>query len=291
MPSIQAIRSWTRVIPTFEEVPEPFRNHLEAYMNNVPQLPYVVFIPPERAVSGKVNPKIICAVEDEILIFEKEKKQIRKTSLKIKNINYLESGSVLLYSWIKINGLVDGKTSTISITFNTTTESLFEPIIEKVRKICPIEDSKAQLSAAQEAREKLLFLSTLNFKFMNMAIKSLSGENIVEQILFQPEIKVPTLKLFGRTFYKTLVKTSLIVLTNKELILIRDPNDMLFKSGGVMHYISLDKLKDIWVMTTDEQIISSLTMEFSEGERLLMNLGYSNLGEIQGLIGIVKSLS
>jgi hypothetical protein len=58
------------------------------------------------------------ALADRIYIAEKSKKQLQTTCFLFQDINYLETGTLLLHSWLEINGLVAGKPTVIAVEYN-----------------------------------------------------------------------------------------------------------------------------------------------------------------------------
>lgn len=72
------------------------------------------------------------------------------------------------------------------------------------------------------------------------------GEKVIHAIL-QPEIRKSVWTILGKTFYRTVSPTHMIILTDQEVIMIRENegqgrND---KYGGVWNYIQLHKIVTI----------------------------------------------
>ena len=57
---------------------------------------------------------------------------------------------------------------------------------------------------------------------MNYAKRSLVGEEEVQQAILQPEISVKIGAAFGRTYQRMVAPTNAIILTNREIITIRE---------------------------------------------------------------------
>jgi hypothetical protein len=239
---MKTMDTWARQVTEEQEIPESFTTFFESLPKCEP-FPYTVFAPPEKGYHRKSTPKLLMVLVDRIYIAEKAKKQIQTTCFLFQDINYLETGTLLLHSWLAINGLVDGKPTMVTAEYNTVVEEIFKQIIEKIRSTIHHLDqgdfAKAQLKKEQSKFEALI---KTNFKYMNYGKRSLlAGENL-QQFILQPDIQVKFLKYFQHT----LSFTHLTILTDQELIMVKD--DDSFKKaqharyGGIWRYISLHKV-------------------------------------------------
>lgn len=283
MSSFQPSWTWVRPIESADEAPEAFRKYLAEYDCSGEPFPYAVFLPPERAFSDKVNAKVVCATDKEIHIYEKDRKKVRKTVLPIECIQYIECGSVLLSSWITLRGLAQGNPVSVTVKINTTVVSLLRPIIDKIRRVSTIEESKAGLAAVNEERAKFDYLISQNFKFMNLGQCSIAPGEKVEKILYQPEVKEKKLQLLGKAFFKTLVKNYMVVLTNKEMILIKEPEERFLRYGSINRYIPLQNVKDIAI--SDNNALVNIAINLTEEEKYQLELHSSMMGEIRDIFG------
>jgi hypothetical protein len=264
-----AMDSWARQVKNNEEIPESFEAFFAAIHDNSEQFPYTLFAPPDKWYSKKSTPKLLVLLGDRIYIAEKIKKQIQETCFFYQNINYIESGTILLHSWIGINGNVDGKPVTTTVEFNTVVEILFKPIIEKIRStINHLDQSDFAKGQLKKEQSKFDYLVKTNFKYMNFGKRCLLAGEQVQQIILQPDIRVKFLKYFQRV----LSFTHLTVLTDKELIFIKD--DDSFKSaqsiryGGIWWYISLAKITKMAIENILENDLTRLTIQLPENVNL-----------------------
>lgn len=275
MPLLQTKRAWPRKIENLEDIPQAFKPYFEKYLGG--DFPYVVFDPAERAFTTRVHAKVICALSDEIRIYEKEKTQVKETCIKVEEINYIEFGTILLYSWITVN--FSGSKTGLKLVFNSTAEPLYKPVLSRLRSMCPEENDAEANPKTEEERDKFDFLIKQNHKFMNFGRKSIEPGEEIRRILYQPEIKVPYLKLFGKTFYKSLLKASLVVLTGTELILIREPEDTRTDIAGVKWYLPLRMVKRMNAGNSADLKKCLLEIVFHDESRLTVELGYSKYEE------------
>jgi hypothetical protein len=92
---------------------------------------------------------------------------------------------------------------------------------------------------------------------MNFAKHSLlAGERVIYSIL-QPEIRKTMLTVPGRTLYKTVSPTHMSILTDRELILIRE--DAVRRKedryGGIWDYIPLSKIVSLSVSENADDLL------------------------------------
>ncbi len=75
---------------------------------------------------------------------------------------------------------------------------------------------------ARSELEKFESWSQVNYKFMMCARRSLLGGEKVLQAYLQSQIRLPRFTFLGRTFYRTLFPTHAIILTDREIVSIRE---------------------------------------------------------------------
>lgn len=261
-----AIDSWARQVKNSQEIPESFGAFFDSL--KVDSFPYTIFAPPEKWYHQKTTPKLLVILADRMYIAEKYKKQITTTCFLFQDINYIEVGTFLLHSWIAINGNVEGKPVIITVEYNTVVEILFKPIIEKIRSAIHQFD-QSDFAETQLVKEKSKFdvLVKSNFKYMNFGKRSLLPGEQIQQFILQPDIRVKFLKYFQRT----LSFTHLTILTDHELIIVRDEDSFVMpqrvRYGGIWRYIPLHKVLKMAV-ESDVNDVVKLTILLSDGVSL-----------------------
>ena len=184
--------------------------------------------------------------------------------------------------------MIDGRLSCYTLTFNTSTEHFFKPVVDKARRVNLIKTDKTGTTKVKARDEKFSFLINLNMKYLNMANRSIESGEEVERVVFQPEVKKPYLKIFNKTFYKSLIKSSVTILTNKELIVIRGPRDPVIKLGGIRHFIPLDRIEDVSVSAADSQDMAYCIIKLYGNDQLKIDFENVKLDEIHDMLGIKK---
>ncbi len=98
----------------------------------------------------------------------------------------------------------------------------------------------------------------VNYKFMNYAKRSLLGGEKVVHAILQPEIRKSLLTILGKTYYRTLDPTHMSILTDRELIMIREETRKSGddRYGGIWQYIPLHKIAGLSVNEKDGGLLA-----------------------------------
>ena len=260
----QTMSSWSRVIESFNDVPEAFKPAFKAVMGA--DFPYTVFAPIIAGIRHKTAEKLLCEGGDTLYVWERTREGVLEHALPFDKISDLEFGSILLFSWLTFRGVNrEGDAFSLTIEMNTTSVRHFARFVNRIRPAShPTEAAKLQAE-----RAKFDYLANENFKFMNYGIQSLvEGEEVI-QTVWQPEINVPVMKLAWHTFYRTRALAHLLVLTDQELIVVQDDersrDNQGVRYGGKWRYIRLDHLASAEVQEERDDLIR-LALTVSPGE-------------------------
>ena len=201
----------------------------------------------------------------------------------IHGISCVEVRTVLLDSRLQISGVTgQGQPASSTLRFNSVTDYLFTPILEHMRPGAVDPGAIVQKSEL----EKFDGWVRLNYKFMNYARRSLLGGEIVLQAVLQPEIRARRLTVLGKTFYKTIAPALACILTDRELIVIRDDTRQSGgnRYGGVWDYIPLDKIAALSWNETDSRL-PGLSIQMAGGAQLELQFQPTAKQEFEGLVG------
>jgi hypothetical protein len=158
--------------------------------------------------------------------------------------------------------------TTATLRYNAVTGRLFVPFIERIRGITaqPIDVSlESELS-------KLDAVPWLSYKFRNYARHSiLAGDHIIA-VLAQPELRRPIIRLGRWTYRRTIIMAHVLILTDRELIIIRDDPDSPesfdeTRYGGVWDYIPLNKIERVVLQDRDAAVLS-VSLDLPLGDRV-----------------------
>lgn len=279
------IDSWARNVKDYSEIPEIFKFYYDENFKDSTQFLNAIYAPADSWGRKKTNDKLILLYENSIVFLESVKGNIDAVSYPIQNINYIENGSILLYSWLKINGDVNGETKSSLVEYNTVVENIFKPIIDELRiSLCDID--------VREVEEELHIFDCLrdvNYKFMNYAKKAvLNGEKVID-FLYQREIKVQYLKFFTR-----IKSTShMIIFTNKELIILQEENAKSIKDvkyGGIWIYIPVHKILNAYI-DEEETGFLNLSINVSGSNVFKSRFEFSQKEKVKRLVEQINKIA
>ena len=292
LPTLSAGRitklSWAKLIETRDQIPESFQDFFTTLPDNPTEFPYTVLTP---SYEGFINPgreKLVYLSGNQLYILQRVGRKLLKTSYQIDNISFIEIGKILLEAWIKITGLSgNGEITSSIIMFNSVTEDLFFPIINRIR---PVE---CRLPGADPIPEALSLgpQSSLNFKFKNYAERNLrKGERTIRAI-WQPEIQSNGPTFFGWTLFRPVCTPHLVILTDNELIVIREDehpgSHEKMRYGGIWSYIPLDKITSVSLTEKGNELLV-LSIHLPENDSLSCLFSVSQKQSIEEFVAQIE---
>ncbi len=247
---------WPIIVKDISEIPEHFRENFLTMGKEFTDFPYCIYL--EKTKWGKIveNEKLICDFEDKIVIMENIDGEVKADIFLPSNINYIKNGRILLYSWIQISGIIDGKLETCIFIFNTTSENKFIKLITNIRKrmngICDEEISN---------ESELAFLYPDNLKFLNYSNRSvIEGEKVLFTI-FQESMYTKYFMMID----KKNAPVHILILCDKELIIISETltkNKDMDDYSGVWAYVNPKRITNIELSENEiEQLVLNITLE------------------------------
>jgi len=287
----QTMASWSRIIESFEAVPEIYKSFLRPYAGEGRTFPYTILSPSLDKFLRKTTEKLIYDLDGAIHILERSGNHVIAKSYPYKTLRVVEVGNILLSSWITVTGLTsEGLATSSTIDFNAATgERLFAVFLNKMRPApLPIDNVSWGIE-----KGKFDFLAERNFKFMNYGRESLvRGEN-VRQIILQPAIRRVAWTFFGWKLYQNISQAHLSILTDKELILIRDDERGQevrgVKYGGVWKYLPLRSLRSISLTEASNNLLN-LVITLTHDETIKRTFEISNRLELEQFRDKIKPL-
>ncbi|MBN1219008.1 MAG: hypothetical protein JXM69_08770 [Anaerolineae bacterium] len=283
--------SWARAIRSYNEIPELYRSSFEALVGDTGKFPYAVLTPSYAGFIERAKEKLVCYLDAKVYVLEEVGGMLSSTCYPVEDISYIETGKALLQSWVKIRGTAgSGRLTTSEFKFNTVTEQLFTPMLERIR---PAANRSREIDPWLE-RAKFDYLSSLNLKLMNYARRSVMSDEEVVYLILQPEIRAEVVRLFGHSFFRTRCSPHLSILTDRELILIQDgtgkPWGGDLKYGGVWNYIPLNKITSISLTGRQDDLLTlSIHLPGDDGLDCLFSV--SNRPEIDRLLSRFEAIS
>lgn len=177
------------LIENLEMIPTMFAEQVQGLLKNG-ELPYCINIPEYESNNIKYPGWLIIMNEQTLTILKDSEEERSIMHFPIQEVCYLERGCILLNSWIEISAMYSGHPVTARIEFNTTREDLMQPIIDRIRKAYCTADT-----GTEKIKSELAFLKTADLKFYNFSHSILLPGSDFNQVIYQPEIKQPVIKL------------------------------------------------------------------------------------------------
>jgi hypothetical protein len=288
----QTMASWSKVIESYDAIPSAYKSFLKPYAGNAQSFPYTILTPSQDKFLHKTTEKLTYDSDDAIHILERIGSRVTAKSYPYKDIHSVEVGNILLSSWITVSGLTsEGVASSSTIDFNAATgERLFAVFLKRMRPTpCGVGEAAFEIE-----KSKFDYLAELNFKFMNYGRSSLvRGEN-VSQVILQPKIREPAWKFAGWTLHRTLSPAHLAILTDKELILIRDDERVKeikgARYGGVWQYIPLRKIRSVKLTEISSNLLE-LVITFPFGEAIKRVFSISSKTDLEKFRDKIKEMA
>jgi hypothetical protein len=277
--------NWPRVIENNEGIPEDFLGKFNSVSSDEKLFPYMIYLPQEKWGFRKVNPKLICLYPDKITLFEKHKKEIYFTVYFLKDIDYIHRGRFLLYSWLRISGISGNKKASTLIEFNTVRENIFTPVMIKIRtKLDRLDEGRPALDKLEIEKDKLSYLSESYYKFLNFSRESiLSGEEVRDSV-FQNGILLKFFKFFN----KTITIPHLTILTDKELIIIKEDykprKSKIDRYGGHWYFIPPEKIAKLSIADNEEKRYFTLKVDLANGSTIENIYSIDNKAAVNSII-------
>jgi len=295
-PSMHAIAeqtraSWAKVVTCFDKVPEAFKDFFKTLLGDTRTWPYTILLPTHEGFTRRENGRLVSSLDDKIYIMERARNKITCTCYPIQDISYVEQGVILLYAWVKINGIAsDGVPSSCTLKFNAVTDYVLTPIIEQIR---PATGEAGDTDRSLELA-KFDYLAQLNFKFMSYGRHSLlPGEKVIHTIL-QPEMRNKIFTALGWSFSRIISTAHISILTDRELILIRDEEQSQWsrdaRYGGTRSYIPLNKITSVSLARREHDLLA-LSIHLPGNDQIVSLFSTSNEREVDLFLDRLEGLA
>jgi hypothetical protein len=281
--------SWARPVRSAEELPQAYRPFIDALPTDG-AFPYAVITPTFAGFLRRETEKLVCSVGDHLYVVEKVKGELNTTSYAFEDIRYLEVGAVLLNAWLQIRGRADDGTSAVTrLKFNVVSERLFTPFVETIRGVAnypPGIDRETEL-------KKLNNADLLTFKFKNYARRSILPGAQINAVVSQPEIRKTVVKVLGRAFQRTIAMSHVLILTDRELIIVHDDPDSPkwrddTRYGGVWDYVPLNKIAAV-DLTEQATGLLALTIQLPQNDHVDAFFSPNRRAELERFVTQLKT--
>lgn len=276
----QARLSWARKVESRDELPPVYQGFMDTLLKSEPVFPYAVLTPTYAGFLHRETEKLVFCLNDYLWLIERHRNELIPRKYRLADIHSVELGVILLDGWLKFSGLMDGALVASRLRFNSVTDRLFMPFVERLR---PSLTSRPDWNLDVE-RDKFDYLMNIDYKFMNYARRSLMpGETVLCPVL-QPEIRARIVALFGHALYRTVSLAQIHILTDAEWIIIRDDEHApashdRSRYGGVWTYLPLSKIETVTVTARDRNLLD-VSIRLPHDDQLTAIFAGSNRAEI-----------
>lgn len=273
--------SWARRVESFADAPALFHDTLRDLGATDAAFPYTVLTPTYEGFLRRLNPKMVLSHNETIYILENIHKQIVITRYPIRNLVDFELGSILLKSWITLRGLTDTQELHVSkLEFNSVTERLFTPFLNQIRHAGNATEPKAR-------RQDFDNIPDIPLKFINYATRSVLADDRPVATIWQPEMRTPRVSVLGKTWYRMDATAHIVILTPRELIIIREDEQERAVSGsrygGVWQYLALPGLDALTLQELPNAL--ALYVHLPQNIRIETQFDRAKKDELEKLIG------
>jgi hypothetical protein len=266
MSSVETMKSWASLINAYEKVPLIIRDHLQMLLRSQSNFPYTILIPNQQVNKSQTASDLVCLFNEKIVVLEiRNAVEVVSTVYYFEDIDYVEIGTILLYSWIKIGGISNGVTKYSMIQYNSVNHNLFMPVVEEIRN-STIGYGEADL---QTEWNKFNYIAdSYGFKFLNIGRGNIQkGEKLID-IIFQPPIRIMVCDLIVKKYYKIITNGHMTILTDKEIILLKEPKNEVSNYGYILTYIACSQIAKLSTHINEDDNTMILEIHLKNGEIL-----------------------
>ncbi len=232
--------SWARRLKTREEVPAGYQDYLTTLRAAEHQgFPYSVLTPTFEGIGRwKECEKLICLHAGALHVAEVRDDGLAAISYPLGGCCVVERGKILLYSWITIHGPTnDGAMRSTTLKFNSVTEHFMAPFVSALRA----RPNTAGPAGAESMRGQFDFLKKSHYKFFSYGRSSVRPGDRLLRVLLQPRLRACRFRLFGYSISRLISPAHLTILTDTEIIMIRDDESQSWINdqapGAIWNYI------------------------------------------------------
>lgn len=253
-----------KVMESYDDVPEIYREFFQSHPPRGQAFPYAVLTPTYEMSDGWVTGKLLCAIDHTLYVLEETEAGVIKVCYPIDEINYVEVTHGPSDLFVKIDGVNNLGIPTSSVFgCSNTSKIIFTPLFQRIRlRIVSLNEK-----APSRRLERLDRWNELQSEVMDMARHCLlPGETVVHAIL-QPEIRGSLFSNPEGGFRRVKSPTHTCILTDKELVLIREDPSRGRKDtcDTICNFIPLDKIDSLSV-NRDNGSTLSVSFRLSNGD-------------------------
>ncbi|MBB6216199.1 hypothetical protein HNQ80_002298 [Anaerosolibacter carboniphilus] len=282
MPS--ASLQWARLINDKKDIPEIFTSCLSQILGDAITLPYLIYAPQDTWRGQTIHDKLLFTHNNNAYILENSNGSIMVFCHAFEDIITIEHGKILLYSWIRIESMIDDKVIHSIFQYNTVVESFFKEIMQTIRNSIVSKKIKAN---PNDKHGNFFSIEDLTCRLENYTKSCLLPYQKVASAVFQPAI-------FKRSWLISkdlLIPNQLLILTSEELIIYKEEFEKadISKFGGIWSYIPLNKIRSLERIVDTSASLIVLSIQFYGSKKINLSYPLTRSDDVSSLISQINA--
>lgn len=214
------------VVNALTDLPEEFQQAVQSCLPEEESIRSILMLPPQPFMKRGGVPRQVLLSTMHGILHVQDGKPLLMNYLPAKSLLYVHHKLILLYGCLELAGEVNGELVRIVAEYNTVGQPLLDVVLRQFLSRS-YEVNNPDESIREQNNFVLHNLGEVSFKFMNgLRLYALQpGERLLGYV-FQPRIREPILRFFNRS----IAPTSMLALTNRNVILIKED-----KSSGASY--------------------------------------------------------
>lgn len=209
----QTMLTWARLIENPAQLPLAYRGIITDRLGLEAPFPYMVLVPVFADPTLALPEQVIFEQDGVLVILARRGEEVTESAYPLGEIWSVETGSVLLQSWLTLEGRTRAGTwATTTLAFSTASHALLKPFVQRIRAFGPKASLKASSAPAPE----------FDVKFTREVEETLLPDEGILARLWRPNIALPAPLASTWPFYNAERVNHLVLLTDRELILMWD---------------------------------------------------------------------
>lgn len=209
----QTMLTWARLIETPAQLPLAYRGMVARRFGAEAPFPYMVLVPAFTDPALALPEQVMFEQDGVLVILARRGEEVTECAYPLGDLWSVETGSVLLQSWLTLDGRTrDGTWATTTLAFSTASHALLKPFVQRIRAFGPKASLKASPVPATE----------FDAKFIHEVEEALLPDETIIARLWRPNIALPAPLASAWPFYNAERVNHLALLTDRELILMWD---------------------------------------------------------------------
>ncbi|NNM53451.1 MAG: hypothetical protein HKM05_01850 [Spirochaetales bacterium] len=235
--SVQTMKTWAKRPEAPRDLPEPFVTFFSSDASETFPTD-AVFLPGDKTLRPQdiaFRSRLLGLDQKALTLWEERGRQIEKLQFPLSEIRWIQRGVVLLSSWLEVSS----DTHAARLPFASVNEILIDPFLLRLRQaVAP--PGECDEETWERSRDNLDRLGPLHFKFMSYGRRLLRRGDCVRAVAYQEERRVG---------WRKFVTPFLMILTEKEFLIIRDPEHIrrgrqgLY--GGIFSFAPLTQIQSL----------------------------------------------